>query len=252
VTKELLVSIEDGVALLTLNRPASSNALSQSLRRALDQTLTALNDRTEIRVIVVTGSGDRAFCSGLDRDDLPDLLNRLAAGLEAFDVDLAARLARHGKPVIAAVNGTAMTGGLELMLGSDIIVASRTARFADTHARVGVAPMWGMTQRLPRRIGAGRAKLMSLSGFWVSAEQALAWGLVDELAEPDQVVTRALDMARAIAAGDPSVTAFSRRLIDVGSDLVLDAALTLERDEAARVNTTKAMQETGRKHESFE
>lgn len=241
----LLVSVENDVALLTLNRPEASNALSEELRQALDRTLDELGARKDVRAIVLTGSGERAFCGGLDRQDLPGLLGRLAAGRPAFDEDLADRLASHSAPVIAAVNGTAMTGGLELLLGCDIVVASRSARFADTHARVGVAPMWGMTQRLPRRIGQGRAKFMSLSGLWVEAPTALTWGLVDELADPDQVLPRALEIARAIAAGDPSITAFSRRLIGLSGDVGLEEGLRLERLEATAVNEAKARQHTG-------
>ena len=195
----LLTRPQDGCACLTLNRPQAMNALSLALRRALVCTLDTLAQDDSVRVLVLTGAG-RAFCAGLD-------LREIDHGAITGDAgtDVATALANFPRPVIGAVNGAAITGGLEVALACDLLIASSEARFADTHARIGVIPGWGLSQRLSRLIGIARAKEMAFSGNFVSAEQAERWGLVNRVTTPEQLMPEALALAADIASALPEM-----------------------------------------------
>ncbi|MGE0596173.1 MAG: enoyl-CoA hydratase [Hyphomonadaceae bacterium] len=236
MTTDVLTTSAHGVATITLNRPEASNALTFGMRDDLSLALSELAADAAIRAVVLTGAGDRAFCGGLDRNELPMMMARLEDESGALDQDIAAIVAAHPTPVIAAVNGVAMTGGLELMLACDFALAADHARFADTHARLGIAPMWGMSQRLPRRIGASRAKQMALTGDWIDAERALSWGLVNEVAPREALMARARALAAAIAQCDADAVAVGRRLIDAGDGTNLAAGLEREKQEASAFN----------------
>ncbi len=163
---ETLVIVErpiDGCALVTLNRPRAMNALSTALRAELVAALNRLSADTSVRVLVLTGAG-KAFCAGLDLKELGAGSDPATALVPAEALDPVAALARFTGPIIGAINGVAITGGFELALGCDVLIASTAASFADTHARVGVMPGWGLSQRLPRIVGASRAKELSLTG----------------------------------------------------------------------------------------
>jgi enoyl-CoA hydratase len=191
----------DGYAVLTLNRPGAMNALSSGLRRALAETVDQLEADPAVRVLILTGAG-RAFTAGLDLKELGVSglsTTRSGAGAmqDAVQVgDPVRSLARFSGPVIGAINGPAITGGFELALACDVLLASPQARFADTHARVGVMPGWGLSQKLSRVIGIYRAKELSLTGNFLSAEQALAWGLVNRVVPADELLPQARALAR--------------------------------------------------------
>jgi enoyl-CoA hydratase len=233
----LSIARDGAVAIMTMNRPEAMNALSLELRIALAQAFRALGADDTVRAIVLTGAGRRAFTAGID-------LKEAGAGTgAAFDEthnlpenDPVAALTGCGKPVIGAINGVAITGGFELALACDILIASSAARFADTHVKVRVMPGWGLSQRLPRRIGVSRAKQMSLTGAFVDAGTALAWGLVNEVVAPDRLLTRALEIGQAIAAHDPAMVARYRAAIDDGLALPFGAALALEAARARAFN----------------
>lgn len=225
--------VKDEVAVLTLNRPEAMNALSRPLRVEFNSALRRCEADSGVRAIVVVGAGDKAFSAGLDRSDLPDEIADVAHDRPtSVSTDPALAVARCSLPVIAAVNGTTMTGGLELMLACDFAIASVSARFADTHARLGLVSMWGLSQRLPRRIGEARAKQMSLTGEFIDAPLALAWGLVNEIVPPAQLLDRTLALARMIAASKGPVIGMATRLIEEGRDLTLEGGLALEQQEA--------------------
>jgi enoyl-CoA hydratase len=153
-----------------------------------------------VRVVILTGSG-RAFCAGLD---LKELGSRSAQPLGAFtEKDMIASIRDFPGPVIGAVNGFAITGGFELALACDFLVASSEARFADTHARVGILPGWGLSQKLPRMIGIGRAKELSFTGNYIGAEQALAWGLVNRVVAPAELLVTCQKLASDMLSCDP-------------------------------------------------
>jgi enoyl-CoA hydratase len=203
MTDVLLVDIAEGVATVTLHRPEARNALDRGLRRALRDRFTELDADDAVDAIVLTGA-DPAFCAGLD-------LKELAAGGDALTETGATGavaatqrgpLPPMSKPVIGAVNGVAVTGGFELALACDFLVASEQARFADTHARVGIMPGWGLTVLLPQAVGIRRARQLSFTGNFLDATTALAWGLVNHVVPHGELVPFAQGLARDISSND--------------------------------------------------
>jgi enoyl-CoA hydratase len=222
----ITVEVDEQVAVLTLNRPDALNALSAALRADLVAALAACNGDEGIRTVVITGAG-KAFCAGLDLNELQAAGDEVASD-GIIGAELLAALAAMDCPVIAAVNGYAITGGLELALCCDMIIASEQAVFADTHARVGIVPAWGVTQRLPRIIGPMRAREMSLSARKITAQQAYEWGLVNRVVAPEQLLDEARALGRDIAAGSASAQRVIKQLIDDGWESVIADGLAAE------------------------
>ncbi len=223
-----------GYAVLTLNRPEAMNALSRRLREELAAQIEALEADPAVRVLILTGAG-KAFCAGLD-------LKELGAGGEgsaAFAVqvrDPVRALERFSGPVIGAINGAAITGGFELALACDVLLASSEARFADTHARVGVMPGWGLSQRLSRAIGVYRAKELSLTGNFLSARQACEWGLVNRVVEPAQLLEQARALALDMLSVIPQMLVDYKKLIDDGFAAAFADGMQLEAERARQAN----------------
>jgi enoyl-CoA hydratase len=233
----LLVTRDGAVAVMVMNRPAAMNALSLEMRIRMAAAFRELDADATVRAIVLIGAGERAFTTGLDLKEIGDGVDRAFDAVHnAPENDPVAALTGCGKPVIAAVNGATITGGFEIALACDIMIASTAARFADTHVKVQVMPGWGLSQRLQRRIGISRAKQMSLSGAFIDAETALAWGLVNEVVAPDRLLPRALEISAAIAEHDPEMVARYRAIIDEGAALPFREALALEAARARAFN----------------
>ncbi|MBW2448404.1 MAG: enoyl-CoA hydratase [Deltaproteobacteria bacterium] len=220
---------EGALAILTLNRPDAMNALSSELRAALSGAFAALEADPHTRVVILTGSG-RAFCAGLDLKELGDP-GGPGAGLDSGG-DLVRAIERFPGPVIGAINGFAITGGFELALACDVLLASSEARFADTHARVGIMPGWGLSQKLSRALGIYRAKEISLTGNFVSAEQALEWGLVSHVTPAGELLDRARAIAGDMLSCVPEVLRDYKRVIDEGFAATFGEGLALERRTA--------------------
>src|SRR6201991_2823413 len=182
----LLIETEDRVRTLTLNRPQARNALSSELRTRFFDALRDAETDDGVDVVILTGA-DPVFCAGLDLKEL---------GNSSDLPDISPQWPPMTKPVIGAINGAAVTGGLEFALYCDILIASERAKFADTHARVGLLPTWGLSVRLPQKVGIGLARRMSLTGDYLSADHALRAGLVTEVVGHDDL----LPTARAVAA----------------------------------------------------
>jgi len=222
----LRTEISDGVATLTLNRPKQMNALSAELRLRFGEALAALGADDSVAVVIITGAGEKAFTAGVDLKEMetapltPEELGPDSPVNRAFR--------ELGKPTIAAVNGFAITGGMELAINCDILVASTNARFADTHARVGIVPGWGMSQILPRLIGPVRARYMSFTGNFVDAATAKAWGLVLDVLPPADLLPFCQKMGREIASCDRATLADVRRAIAGGLETTLAEGLALE------------------------
>lgn len=227
MTDLALVSRSAGgaVATVTLNRPEALNALSLALEAALRDAFAALAEDDAVRAIVLTGAG-RAFCAGVD---LKELGSGAGMGRIWHGPGSLSHLMRASKaPIIAAVNGPAITGGLELALQADFIVASEAARFADTHARVGITPSWGLSQILPRLIGPARARRMSLTGGFVDAKTAYEWGLVTEVVPAADLLVRAEALAAEIAETDALAAGRIRGLMAKGEGRPLEEAFRME------------------------
>jgi enoyl-CoA hydratase len=195
----ILVDMADRVAVVTLNRPEARNALDPSLTAALPAAIAECDRRDDVDAIVLTGA-DPAFCAGVDLKSLTtDSEVRHVVG---GDDELIRPFPETVKPVIGAVNGAAVTGGFEVALTCDFLVASERARFADTHARVGIMPGWGLTVLLAEAVGHRRAREMSVTGNFVDAPTALTWGLVNHVVPHDELVPFARRLALDVASND--------------------------------------------------
>jgi enoyl-CoA hydratase len=188
----LLIDTQDRVRTLTLNRPQARNALSAELRAQFFGALRDAEADDDVDVVILTGT-DPVFCAGLDLKELGDT---------TVLPDISPQWPPMTKPVIGAINGAAVTGGLEFALYCDILIASEQARFADTHARVGLLPTWGLSVRLPQKIGIGLARRMSLTGDYLSATEALRAGLVTEVVPHDDLLPTARRVAASIVGNN--------------------------------------------------
>jgi len=222
------VTQEAGVALVTLNRPDANNALNRELSEAIIETFSALAANESVRAIVLTGAG-RCFCAGVDLKALTEDPALLASGMGLGPASpIVVALEQCPQPIIGAVNGAAVTGGFELALACDFLFASEHARFADTHARVGILPGWGLSQKLSRIIGINRAREMSLTGNFIDAHRAEAWGLVNRVCPSETLVSEALASAAQIADSDSKAVIALKSLMNDGSKETLGAALAME------------------------
>lgn len=225
----LLVEKADRIALVTLNRPEAMNALNRALRAALYEAMAALSSDPEVSVVILTGAGERAFCAGLDLKELgSDPAAMSAANAESPQDNPVKAIELCKKPVIGAINGVAITGGFELALACDVLIGSTSARFADTHARVGIMPGWGLSQKLSRLIGVYRAKELSLSGNFLDARTAEAWGLLNRVVAPAELVATAHRLAADMATIPVATLAAYKQLIDDGFDESFGQARALE------------------------
>ena len=191
------------VALVRLNRPEARNALNSALITALLRTFAELDADPGVHAIVLTGNG-KAFCAGLDLRELGSSGGNLGFGTPSPGAAPNTPWPPLRTPLIGAVNGPAVTGGFEIALNCDILIGSERASFADTHARVGVLPGWGLSVLLPLVVGRGMARRMSLTGDYLRAEEALRVGLLTQVVPADELVTTALELAETIARNDPA------------------------------------------------
>ena len=224
----------DGVATVTLNRPEARNALNSALLAALPEALSAADQDERVKAVVLTGA-DPAFCAGLDLKELGSTGGNLGSGQAEPDVErlTSAPFPVMTKPVIGAINGPAVTGGLEIALRCDFLVASEQARFADTHARVGIQPGWGLTVLLPQAVGLRRAREMSATGNFVDAATALSWGLVNHVVPHGELLGFAQRLAADIASNDARAVQTIYATYDEGSLLAGGEAWDVESRTAA-------------------
>src|SRR3954453_17945665 len=201
MTDVLLTDVRDRIGTVTMHRPEARNSLSGALRARLPEALLARDADDDVDVIILTGS-DPAFCAGLDLKELGSRPAPRAGTVADDDPVVGGPWPELVKPVIGAINGVAITGGFELALNCSFLVASEHARFADTHARVGVMPGWGLTVLLPQAIGVRRAREMSLTGNFMGAEEALAFGLVNHVVPHDELLPFCRSIATDIIGND--------------------------------------------------
>jgi methylglutaconyl-CoA hydratase len=235
---EITVERRADAAWITLNRPAAMNALSRALVAALAAAVRGLRGQSWIRAVVITGAGDKAFCAGAD---LKERRSMTLDDTRQFLVDLGAALdeiARFPAPVIAAVNGVAFGGGLELALACDLRLAAEGAEMGLLEVRLGIIPGAGGTQRLARVAGAAIAKELILTGRRIPAARAAELGIVTRVVAPAELVAAAERLAAEIAECGPLAVAAAKRAIDDGAALALNDALALERARYEAVLTS--------------
>jgi enoyl-CoA hydratase/carnithine racemase len=214
MAEPVLLSLDGGVATITLNRPETLNALSRDAMRIFERTIRSLGDFKDIRAVIITGAG-RAFCAGGDLAEFKRALDedkQILLDDLAYNQTVLQMVEDIPVPVIGAANGTAVAGGLELLLCCDIVLAAEGAKMGDGHARYGVVPSGGATVRLPRKIGPTRAARLFYTAELVGAETLMAWGLVSEVVPADRLMQRARDLAAEIGRCSPEVL---RRIKDL-------------------------------------
>lgn len=231
------------VALVTLHRPEKYNALSNVMLDELAGVVDGLATDPDLRAVVLTGAGP-AFCAGVDLDELG-----VGVGFSTTSLDALRSLS---VPVIGAVNGVAITGGLELALACDLRIASQRARFADTHARVGAIPGWGLTARLPQAVGDGWARQMSFTGDFVDASTALRIGLVNDVVAHDTLVPRALELAGRMTETLREPALRIRTLYNMRRDGTGQDAIDAERSSGASFSVDDLDSFAGRRAAVFE
>lgn len=233
----ILTDVADGIATVTLNRPERRNALSGELIRALRDTMAAVDADDTVSAIVLTGT-DPAFCAGVDLKELGGGTNLVSSRSEAAP---GRPWARTTKPVIGAVNGPAVTGGFEIALQCDFLIASERAAFADTHARVGLLPGWGLSVLLPQAIGLRRAKEMSLTGNFMSADEALSLRLVNHVVPHGELLNRARALAADVVGNDQRAVRALLAEYDEIAATTVDDGLRIEAKNAASWNSSASV-----------
>jgi enoyl-CoA hydratase len=244
----LIERAPEGYAVLTMNRPQAMNALSRQLRAELAQAIAELEADPNIRVLIITGAG-RAFTAGLDLKELGASDPSTAVFGQSIP-DPVSSMAKFSGPIIGAVNGVAITGGFELALACDVLIASTEARFADTHARVGVMPGWGLSQRLSRVIGIYRAKELSLSGNFLSAQQASDWGMVNRVVAPEALLPQARALAIDMLSVLPEMLVRYKKLIDQGYASSFGEGLALELSTSKAANIAVSAEQIEQRREA--
>jgi enoyl-CoA hydratase len=235
--------LDDGIARVTVTRPDKLNALNAIVIAELGDAVTRIETDAAVRGVIVTGAGTKAFVAGADISELSDQgvaggRARAIAGQQVFR-----RLERCGKPVVAAVNGFALGGGCELAMACHLRVAGENAKFGQPEVKLGIAPGYGGTVRLPRLIGRARALELLLTGDMIDAEEARRVGLVNRVVPGDRVVAEAEALLRAILANGPLAVRACLELVDIGMEMTLDQALLLEAGYFGLLSATADMQE---------
>ena len=242
----LLVEIAENIATVTLNRERVHNALNTAMLRELDEAFATLGADVAVRVILLRGSGGKAFAAGADINELAAVDTASAAAFAARGQAIFRRIEQLSKPVIAVLNGHTLGGGCELAMACTLRIAAETARIGQPEIRLGILPGYGGSQRLPRLVGRGAAMKMMLTGQPIDAHEALRIGLVDEVLPAEHLDLRAMELARTIAAQPPLAVSAILEAVDHGADLPLDEAITLENLLFSRLCQTEDMREGAR------
>ncbi len=235
----ILVRREDGVATITLNRPDVLNAMNNPMRRELVEAFTRLREDQEVKAILITGAGERAFSAGADIREFLEPLVPASFREARKRLDFRREMDRCPQPIIAAIRGYALGGGLELALACDIRIAAEDAQLGLTEINLAIIPGGGGTQRLPRLVGRGKALEMILTGARVHASEALRIGLVERVVPVAELMPAAQAVARAIADKAPIALRYAKEAVVSGLELPLADGLRLENDLSTLLRTTE-------------
>jgi enoyl-CoA hydratase len=224
----ILVEARGAIAIVTINRPKALNALNSATLAELGETLTTLAGNSQVRVVVLTGSGEKAFVAGADVTDMLAMSPVEARAFAHRGATVFSQLENLPQPVIAAVNGFALGGGCELAMACDIRIAAETAKFAQPETGLGITPGFGGTQRLPRLIGQGRAMELLFTGDTIDAAEALRIGLVNKVVPACETLAASIAMAEKIAARGNTAICYTKAAVRHGRDLDLSSAIAYE------------------------
>ena len=235
----VLYAVEEQVATITLNRPDVLNAQNDVLRRELTEIFTALLTDDDVKVAVITGAGDRAFSAGADIREFVEPASPTQLRERRKRIDFRGAMDRCSQPIIAAINGFALGGGLELALACDIRIAADNAMLGLTEVNLAIIPGGGGTQRLPRLVGRGKALEMILTGMRIPAAEALRIGLVERVVPAGEALAAATELARTIAAKAPIALRYAKESVVKGLGMSLEDGLRLEGDLSTLLRTTE-------------
>jgi enoyl-CoA hydratase / 3-hydroxyacyl-CoA dehydrogenase len=241
---ETLIVEHDGpCAKVTLNRPHRLNTISPEMVGELSKVFAKLEEDKETRCVILTGAGDRAFSAGADVTAFTGITPSTAVEASLRGHEVTSQIERLSKPVIAAINGYAFGGGLELALACDFRIASENAELGQTEINLGLIPGWGGTQRLGRLVGFGRAKELIMTGARLKAEDALRIGLVNRVVPPDKLNEETSSMAKKFAEGPPIALKLAKYMLNFGTQAPLDVALKMESEAFGLILSTKDVME---------
>ena len=232
---QLILNRGEGIALIEMNRPDSYNALNVAMLAGLEEALAVVAADDSVVSVVLTGRG-KAFSVGVDLKELASGNGLMAGDNLGPGSSTMKCFSDCHKPIIGAVNGFAVTGGFEIALACDFLYAADTARFADTHARVGLIPGWGLSQKLPRLVGINRARELSFSGNYFSAAQAQDWGLVNAVYPANELLEASLDIAHQVATCLPDALYQVKAMMNEGWEMPLGEGLAMEGERSNRYN----------------
>lgn len=228
--ENLIIEKEEGIALMYINRPKALNAINADVLKEMEQAIDALDADDEVRVVIITGAGEKSFVAGADIVWMYNMDQPGCRKFSAYGEYVFRKLERMEKPVIAAVNGFALGGGCELAMACDIRLASETAVFGQPEVGLGIIPGFGGTQRLPRLVGEGRAKELTYTANTIKADEAYRIGLVNHVYPADQLMEEAKKLAKRIIKQAPLAVAYAKHAIIVGMQCDLDSAMAIEAD----------------------
>lgn len=226
----LKLDVKDNIATITISRPKDLNALNTRFFNEMDQRVAELASRDDVKVIVITGEG-KAFVAGADIKEMIDMTQAQGSEFSRLGQNTFRSLEQCEKPVIAAINGFALGGGLELAMGCDFRIASSKARFGQPEVNLGLTPGYAATQRLPRLIGAGNALFLLLTGEMIGAEEALRMGLVQRVVEPEELLPTVLELAKTITTKGPQAVQKVKKCVRKGLETDFEKGTAIESEE---------------------
>jgi enoyl-CoA hydratase len=226
--ENLLVEEQDGIITLTINRPKALNALNKQAVQEISARLDEAEEDDAVKVIVITGAGDKGFCVGLDLKAVKGISAVNGMNLSLLGQKLTKKIEELKKPVIAAINGYALGGGLELAMSCDLRIASENARLGQTELNVGLIPGWGGTQRLPRLVGRGTAKELILTGKMIDAKTAQPLGLLNKVVPPDKLKSAVKELANELMTKPPVGLQLAKQLVNSSIETDLTKGLVQE------------------------
>jgi enoyl-CoA hydratase len=241
--ENISLSMEEGIAILKVNRPKVLNALNRATLLEIQRALKELEKDPGVRVLIITGEGEKAFVAGADISEMAPMNPKEALEFSKLGHETLSLVEEFPCPVIAAVNGYALGGGLELVLACDIILASENARLGLPEVTLGICPGFGGTQRLPRLIGKARAKELIFTGEMIDAKKAYEYGIVNKVVPQDKLLDEAKEIARKIAKNGPLAVRTAKRLVEMGLETSLRNGEAMEMEAWANLFATEDQKE---------